>query len=75
MFSLNPSRMARSSDSKSPVHSICLCKDDTELVCGLGNGIIAIINILAGEMLRSFETSQVSMTTISSVAIAQLNER
>ena len=74
MFTTIPSRAVTSS-SRLPVHSMCLCKDDTELLCGLSNSCVVVLNIIAGEILRFFETSLVVSRPVLSIVIAQVKER
>ncbi len=74
MFTLIPSR-AISSTARVPVHSLCLCKEDTELLCGLDNGYVVISNIVAGEILKYIKLSSTVSKPVVSIAVAQVKER
>ena len=74
MFTIIPSQIIPS-PARAPVHSLCLCKDDSELLAGLDNGSVVIMNVVSGEILRYFEVSLAVGKPILSLAVAQVNEK
>ena len=74
MYTLRPSQ-ALVGARRLGIHSICLCKDDSELLTGLANGCIVVINVIAGEILRYFDTSLIVRKPVLSIAMAQVGDK
>ena len=76
IFTLVPSSIHRflPSSMKIPVLSLALSSDDTELIVGLKNGDVVIINIVSGELLRYFKVSNVFQKPVLSLAIVTTKE-
>ncbi len=75
MYTLRPAQALVTTTRRLPIHSICLCKDDSELLVGLANGYIVVINVVAGEILRYFDTSLAIRKPVQSIAMAQVGDK